>query len=193
LAENNLSQTNTCPNQIYVDDIYDKYESEPQWHVLWTRSNCEKLVYESLSVKGYELFLPEINQWTKGKSANHICRVPMFRGYLFLRHAMDKYSFIEISKTKGLVNVLGQRWDKLAVIPDQEIDTIQTAVGSLLPAFPHPYLREGDRVRITAGPLTNTEGILVKSDPTTGFLVLSIDLLKRSIAIQIDCTEVVPV
>jgi transcriptional antiterminator NusG len=50
----------------------------------------------------------------------------------------------------------------------------------------HPYLREGQRVRITHGPLSGVEGILVHTKPTKGLLVLSIDLLRRSIAVEVD-------
>ena len=57
----------------------------------------------------------------------------------------------------------------------------------------HPYLREGQRVRITHGPLANVEGILVRSRPNRGLLVLSVDLLHQSVAVEVDCTQVVPV
>jgi len=55
---------------------------------------------------------------------------------------------------------------------------------------PHPYLREGMRVRITHGPLNGVEGILVQSKPNKGLLVLSVDLLRRSIAVEVDETVV---
>jgi transcription antitermination factor NusG len=58
-----------------------------------------------------------------------------------------------------------------------------------LPIFPYPYLREGQRVRITDGPLANVEGILVRGNPKKGLLVVSVDLLKRSVAVHLDCTQ----
>lgn len=57
--------------------------------------------------------------------------------------------------------------------------------------LPHPYLREGQRVRITRGPLAGVEGILVHSKPHKGLLVFSIELLQRSVAVEVDCTLVV--
>src|SRR5207244_354671 len=59
-----------------------------------------------------------------------------------------------------------------------------------LPILPYPYLRDGQRVRITRGPLADVEGILVRGNPNKGLLVLSVDLLHRSVAVQIDCTLV---
>jgi len=193
-----LTRTNLLKADVYEDSLYqhddlDSCESEPKWHILWTRSNCEKLVYESLSSKSYELFLPRVVERTKGRSSIRLNNVPMFRGYFFLRHAMDKYSYLDVIKTRGLIDILGPRWDRLATVPDHEIETIRKTVDSGLPTIPYPYLRKGDKVRITHGPLANVEGILVKSEPETGLLVLSVNLLRRSIATRIDCTHVVPV
>lgn len=193
LAKTNLLKADTYPDPLYKDEDPDACESAPKWHILWTRSNCENLVYESLSDKSYEVFLPKVVQCTKGKVSNRLNNVPMFRGYFFLRHAMDKYSYLDVIKTKGLIDILGPRWDRLAIVPDHEIETIRQTLDSGMPTIPYPYLRKGDRVRITHGPLANVEGILVQSEPSTGLLVLSINLLKRSIATQIDCTQVVPV
>jgi transcription antitermination factor NusG len=58
--------------------------------------------------------------------------------------------------------------------------------------LPYPYLQKGQRVRIIDGPLANVEGILIRTKPNSGRLVLSIDLLKQSVAVDVDCTRVVP-
>jgi len=115
----------------------------------------------------------------------------MFSGYLFLRHAMDKDGYLEVCKTKGLVRILGERWDRLGTVPDREIGDIQKLLQSDLPAMSHPYLRTGQRVRVVRGPLANVEGIVVQSESRKGLLVLSVDLLRQSVAVQIDCTLVV--
>jgi transcription antitermination factor NusG len=114
----------------------------------------------------------------------------MFPSYLFLCHIMDKIAFIEVSKARGLVRVLGERWDRLSVVPESEVNAIQRVLQAEVPVAPHPYLREGQRVRITHGPLSGVEGILVQSKPNKGLLVLSIELLRRSIAVEVDATAV---
>lgn len=173
--------------------LLDEPEPVSGWHVLWTRSNFEKIVYETLHSRGYDVFLPMMNRWSKIGDSRHTCRVPMFRGYLFVRHAIDREEYIRISKTNGLVSILGSRWDKLARVPDREIETIKLAVNSQVPAMPHPFLENGDRVRIRKGTLAGAEGIMVKSDPDSGLLVISVNLLRRSIAVEVDCTDVEPV
>ena len=159
-----------------------------RWHVLWTRSNCEQLVSDQLAAKGFEPFLPTIEAWTRRGGVRHLSRVPLFRGYLFLNHAMDKASYLEVYKARGLVRMLGERWDRLDVVPASEIDAIQKLLHSGLPVLPYPYLREGQRVRITGGPLADVEGIVVRGNPKKGLLVVSVNLLRRSVAVQLDCT-----
>jgi transcriptional antiterminator NusG len=114
----------------------------------------------------------------------------MFPGYLFLHHAVDKGSYVEVLKTRGVVAVLGERWDRLAVVPDAEIEALRRVVDARLPVVSYSYLREGQRVRIADGPLRDIEGILVRSKPRKGLLVLSVELLRRSIAVEVDCTLV---
>lgn len=173
--------------------IGDDRAVTPAWHVLWTRSHCEQLVYGQLAAKGFRLFLPAVNVWSRRGTARHRVRVPMFPGYLFLHHGMDKTSHVEVLKARGLVQILGERWDRLAAVPDAEIDAIRRLHRSDVPVLPHPYLREGQRVRITEGPFANVEGILVRVNANRGLLVVSIDLVKRSVAVQVDCTLVTPV
>jgi transcription termination/antitermination protein NusG len=160
----------------------------PSWRVAWTHSNCEQLVYDQLARKGFELFLPTAEAWSRRGRVRVLGRVPLFRGYLFLRHAVDKASYLEVCKARGLVRLLGHRWDQLEAVPDSEIDAIQKLVRSELPIFPYPYLREGQRVRITGGPLADLEGMVVRGNPKKGLFVVSVGLLRRSVAVQIDCT-----
>lgn len=162
----------------------------PSWYALWTRSHCERLVYDQLTAKGFDLFLPEIDVWSRRGGIRRRCSAPMFPGYLFLHHGMDASSFIEVRKARGLVRILGERWDRLAVVADREIDAIERVLRSRHSVLAHPYLREGQRVRITRGPLADVEGILVRMNPDKGMLVLSIHLLHRSVAVEVDCTVV---
>lgn len=173
-------------------DASVRTSAAPAWHALWTRSHYEQLVHQQLAAKGFDLFLPKIDQWSRRGGLRHLIRIPMFPGYVFLHGAMDKASYVEVLKARGLVRVLGERWDRLATIPDAEIDAIRRIVGARVPALSYAFLREGQRVRITRGPLADVEGILVRTKPNRGLLVVSVDLLRRSVAVQVDCTSVTP-
>lgn len=164
--------------------------NEPKWHALWTRSNCEQMVHDRLASTGFEVFLPRLQAWTRHGARRSLVSSPMFPGYLFIRHGMDKASHVEVLKCRGLVGILGERWDRLSTIPDAELDDVRKLAQAGLPALPYPYLHEGQRMRILQGPLAGVEGIYVKGDPHRGLLVLSVELLRRSVAVEIDCTLV---
>jgi transcription termination/antitermination protein NusG len=149
-------------------------------------------VYGQLMTKGFDPFLPRMNVWTRRGGTRHVTSRPMFPGYLFLNHAVDKDSYLAVVGIRGLVRILGERWDNLAVVPDGEIEAIRRVARADLPATPHPFLREGQRVRITGGVLANVEGIFLRSKPDKGLLVVSIGLLQRSVAVEVDCTLVAP-
>jgi transcription termination/antitermination protein NusG len=163
------------------------------WYVLWTRSNCEQLVCDQLAAKGFHLFLPTMEAWVRRGGRRSLGPVPMFPGYVFLNHTLDKWSDVEVRKARGLVGILGNCWNERAVVPDAEVNAIRRVVDIQVPVMVHPYLRQGQRVRIVRGPLTNVEGLLVRTKPTKGLLVLSVDLLHRSVAVEVDCTLAVPV
>src|SRR5437762_5880810 len=137
--------------------------SSVAWHALWTRSHCEQLVHDQLAAKGFDLLLPKIEQWSRRGGLRHLILVPMFSGYVFLRAAMDKASYVEVVKARGLVQVLGERWDRLTTIPDREIDTIRRIVDARIPALPYPCLRRCQRGRITRGAVRGGVGRVVRS------------------------------
>jgi len=170
--------------------------SDPEnapWLALWTHSHAEQLVFDQLIAKRFHAFLPLIPVWSRRGGSQHLIRKPMFPGYLFLRQALDKTSYIEILKTNGLARILGERWDRPAIVADGEIAAVRQVLDAGLPILPHPYLREGHRVRITRGPLAGVEGVLLHDKTHKGLLVVSVDLLQRSVAVEVDCMVVAPV
>ena len=164
--------------------------AEPRWYALWTKSHCERLVHEQIVARGFCAFLPEIDVWSRRSAVRRLVSEPMFPGYLFLRHAMNKAAYIEVVKARGLVRILGEQWDQLHAVSDGEIAAIQRVLTARVPVLPFPFLQHGRRVRITRGPLADVEGILVETKPDKGLLVLSVDLLRRSVAVEVDCTHV---
>jgi transcriptional antiterminator NusG len=161
-----------------------------EWYAIWTRSHAEQLVADQLLAKGLNVFLPKMSIWSRRGGVRHVIQVPMFSGYMFLKEAVDKSTYIEVMRARGVVRVLGERWDRLSPISDREIEALQRVLDAELPVTPHSYLQEGQRVRITSGPLKGVEGYLAERRLDKGILVLSVDLLQRSVAVQVDCTWV---
>ena len=82
--------------------------------------------------------------------------------------------------------------ERLSPVADADVEAIQRVVQSDLPVFPHTYLQEGQWVRILDGPLKGVEGVLVHAKPNKGLLVISVELLRRSVAVEVDGTQVAP-
>ena len=163
------------------------------WYAIWTRSHCERLVAAQLAAKGIDPFLPETRIRSSRRGAPAIVRAPMFPGYLFVHQAMDKDCYVEMVKIRGFVRVLEDGWTRLTPIPDADMTAIQRIVEADVPAFAHPHLSQGERVSIVDGPLSGIEGVFVRGHTNQGRLVISIDLLGRSVAVAIDGAAVVPI
>lgn len=177
--------------QIESIDASVETALDRHWYALWTHSHCEQLVRDQLAAKGFDVFLPKIDTWSRRAGVKHRILTPMFPGYLFVRDVLTDERYAQLLNARGLVCVLGNGAGHLAAVPDQEIDAIRAVVDSRLPAVPHPYLQAGQRVRITKGPLADVEGILVDRHAGKGLLVLSVHLFQRSVAVEVDCTAAV--
>jgi len=186
-----LSTLCEIPGLNNSTDSTDSIDAK-RWYVLWTRSHFEQQVHNQLAAKGFDLFLPMMAVWSRRNGVRHRASVPMFPGYLFFHHTMDSKSYIELRKARGLVKILGESWDHLAAVPESEIMAIQRVHGAGVSVQPYPYLREGQRVRITEGLLAGAEGILLRTKQNKGLFVVSVNLLQRSVAVEIDCTLVAP-
>jgi transcriptional antiterminator NusG len=167
-------------------------QAEPgaPWYAVWTHSHCEQLVTDQLSAKGFELFFPKTTSWKQRGAARQAVQKPLFPGYVFVRNELDKHGYVEVIKARGVVRVLGDRWDALSPIPCDEIDSIRRVVATDTPLVEHPHLTLGDHVRIISGPLTGLAGIYLRSKPGKGLLVLSVTLLHRSVALEVPVTLV---
>jgi transcription antitermination factor NusG len=164
-----------------------------KWYAVWTKSNCERLVAEQLSAKGFAAFLPEMPTRSRRNGKSHFVQTPMFPGYLFLRHAMEKTSYVEILKARGIVRILEGGWNRLTPIAEEEVGAIQQLVASGVPIFPHVYFHEGDRVKVVEGPLAGVEGIFLRDKSHKGRLVVAVNLLQTAVAVEVDSAYVEPV
>jgi len=162
------------------------------WYAIWTRSHCERLVAQQLVAKGFQPFLPEMAVRSRKPEAAPIVQRPMFPGYLFLKHTMEKRSYLEILKARGVVRILEGGWNRLTPIADEEMRAIERVIESGAQVLSHPYFNQGDRVRVVEGPLAGLEGLFVRDKKNRGRLVVSVNLLQTSVAIEVDGAFVEP-
>jgi transcription antitermination factor NusG len=156
------------------------------WHALYTRHQHEKVAAEFLVRQGFETFLPLYTAVHRWKDRTKELSVPLFPNYVFLRDGVGHR--LQILKTPG-VHAIVESGGRPGIIPDSEIAAIRSAVENLLRIEPHPFLTNGDWVRIKSGPLSGLEGILVRKQDRIR-LVLSVEMLGRSVAVEVDALSV---
>jgi transcription antitermination factor NusG len=156
--------------------------SQHPWYGIHTRSNGEKIAATVLNDRGYEPFLPVYRTRRRWSDRTVTAEVPLFPGYIFCR--FDHRQRLPIITTPGVVSILGFG-DHPAALLDEEIDAIRAIVDSGIGAEPVPFLREGQRIRVTHGPLKSLEGTLVRKK-SSWQLVISVELLQRSVSVEID-------
>jgi len=147
------------------------------------------LVLGHLEARGYECFLPlykSVRQWSDRRKE---VEQPLFPGYLFSR--FDFHNRGPLLMTPGVQQIVGAGGTPTPV-SENELESIRQALASGLSSQPWPYLEVGDQVRVTYGSLSNLEGILIHFKGSHR-IVLSLTLLRRSVAVEIDRTWVTPV
>lgn len=159
------------------------------WYAAYTCPRHEKKVYEQLERRQVETFLPLYEAVHRWKDRRARVELPLFPGYIFVRIALaERLRVLEVPSVVRLVAFNGQP----APLPEREIDTLRQGLSPQLKPAPHPYLTVGRRVRVTRGPMAGLEGI-VKRRRDTFRLVLSIDLIMRSISVELDAADVEPI
>ncbi len=172
------------PNLTLDSGARDFYRSAAvgPWFALQVRTRHEAGVANFLTGKGYEPFVPMYQARKRWSDRIKVVDAPLFPGYLFCR--LDVNNRLPILTTPGVIQIIG--FNRVPVPVDEaEISAIQSLVASGLPSQPWPFLHAGDRVQIDAGPLRGLEGVLVELRGARR-LVVSVTLLQRSVAVEID-------
>jgi len=160
-----------------------------RWYALQLRTRWESSTAALLSNKGYETFLPTFKTVKRGHGRFTQAQAPLFPGYLFCR--FNVFDRLPVLITPGVISVVGSGRIPIPV-EESELKAVQRMVSTGLPLKPWPYLEVGQIVRIEDGALSGVEGVLA-SFKGTQRIVVSVSLLRRSVALEIDRSVVSPV
>ena len=152
----------------------------PQWHVLRVRQRFERIVALRLRERAIEGYVPlrQIGRKANGMSIE----LPLFPGYAFCKYAeVPVSSFYDIPGVLCMV----QGTDGINIIPEQQITDLRRILASGLDVQAWPFTLQGGTVTVEDGPLSGVTGIL-KHRTDKRFLVLSVQLIRWSIAVKID-------
>jgi transcription antitermination factor NusG len=159
-----------------------------QWYALHVRSRHEKTVYSQLEAKQQDVFLPLYTTRNKWGDRWRSVSLPLFPGYIFCRFDPgERYSVVA---TSGVIDIV-RIGSEPAPIEAQEIEAVQRIVASSIPAEPYPNLAQGQKVMLTDGPLVGLTGTLTHIRNGCR-LVVSIELLCRSVSVEIERDWVIP-
>jgi transcription antitermination factor NusG len=159
------------------------------WYALQVRSRREMPISTQLKGQGYECFLPLYKSTRRWSDRVKEVNQPLFPGYLFCR--FDLHNRGPLLMTPGVQQIVGVGRTPMPV-QESEMESIRQALASGLPSQPWPYLELGQRVRVNHGSLRDLEGILINFKGSNR-VVLSVSLLQRSVAMEIDLSWVTPV
>ena len=172
-------------NPLVSGGIADCGMRTPHWYALYTNPRHEKVVARQLKERCVENFLPLYRTWHRWKDRRKQVELALFPGYLFVR--IEEQNKLQVLNTPGAVNLVSFN-GKLAALPEPEIEALRNALDNEICAEPYPFLRVGRKVRVVRGPMAGAEGILARKKDKCR-VVISVEVLMRSVALEIDGTD----
>lgn len=155
-----------------------------QWWVVHTKSRNEKSLAHDLIAKQISYFLPMRMKTSHIRGRKVKSLLPLFSGYLFF--CGDEKQRLEVLKTNRTANII-EVIDQEKLI--KELAQIEQVIKSGMTIQPHKFIKEGQRCRVTSGPLKNTEGIVQKTK-TTPRLILNVEMLGQAASVEVDMDNI---
>jgi transcription antitermination factor NusG len=159
------------------------------WFAVQVISRAEQRVAALIDLRGYETFVPTYKAVRKWSDRKKHLDLPLFPGYVFCRltHTVSGL----LLSTPGVLRIVSFG-GKPSPIANSEIEQVQRAVASGAKTMPWSYLCVGQKVRVESGPLAGVHGILVQVRAQRR-LVISVSTITKSISVDVDAAEVIPV
>lgn len=161
------------------------------WFAVHTRSKCERKVATQLGERQINCFLPTVKEVRLWSDRRKVVDQPLFPGYVFVQIPADDRTRVTVLRTNGVASFVGIQGQGIP-IPDVEIENIQVLLSSKVPFEPYPFLRVGQKVRIRGGYLDGVEGVLAAKNSDAS-VVISVDLIQRSLAVRVSGFDLEPV
>ena len=157
----------------------------PRLYAVYTFPRHEKAVATQLKMKSVESYLPLFERMSRWKDRMARVQLPLFPGYVFARIPLRER--VKVLESSGVLRLVGFNGHPTP-LPEGEIESLQSYL-SFRKAEPFPYLTAGKRVEVRAGPLAGLEGVVVRRKGGMR-IVVSIDSIQRSIALELEAADV---
>lgn len=156
--------------------------SSPAWYAVQVWAGREQSCAAHLRSRGLEVFLPLYRERRRWSDRVKQVERALFAGYLFCH--LGERGLWQAVQSPRVIRVVGDGRRALAVSL-ADVEAVQRIVSTGLAAEPWAFLQTGQRVRVEVGPLRGTEGIVLTTRGTRR-LVVSVALLQRSVAVELD-------
>ncbi len=178
-----------CSSQVHLEPTpqippLDCVPGELNWYAVHTKARHEKRVAAQFEEKRVCTFLPLLHQVHRWSDRRSVVETPMFSCYAFVRMVQTVEERLRVLRTPGVLGFVGSERQGTP-IPDEQIKSLRTAISENIPCFQHAFIRAGKRVRIRGGSLDGVEGILMLQGRDQS-LVISVELLQRSVSIRVE-------
>ena len=160
----------------------------PAWYVVHTKSRFENVVFDGLSKKALETFLPKIRIPSKRRDRKLMIDAPLFPGYLFVRTDLNPSEHLEIVKTVGAVRLIGNVSGPVPV-SDAAIESLKIMVATENPITTGSGFQKGDRVMVINGPLAGVTGTFSHYRGSDRVIV-EVEALGQFAAVEVDLDDV---
>jgi len=158
--------------------------SPANWYAIHTRSRFEQKVYDGFCGKSVEAFLPKMQVMSRRKDRRKKILIPLLPGYVFVRFDMNPETYWDIIKTVGVVRMVGFE-GKPVPANEEEVHSLMILNGTDRTVQNRKYMKRGDRVMIMEGPLKGLIGFYLRHKGQTDKVVVSVELLHRSLAVEV--------
>lgn len=163
-------------------------QEESSWYAVHTKVRHEKRVAAQFEEQRVCTFLPLLHQVHRWSDRRSVVEIPMFSCYAFVHMVQTVEERLKVLRTPGVLGFVGSERQGTS-IPDEQIESLRKAVSEKVPCLPHPFISAGKRVRIRGGSLDGVEGILMRQGGDHS-LVISVELLQRSVSIRFEGYEI---
>ena len=157
-------------------------KQEGNWYALYTCARHEKRVANQIERRNFSCFLPLYRSVRRWKDRRKELELALFPSYVFVRMELEKR--LQVLQLPGVVRLVSFNGQPVA-LPADEIEALQERLSGNVKVEPHPYLRAGRRVRVRSGAMQGLEGIVVRRKDRCR-VIFSIDLIQRSVAVEVD-------
>jgi transcriptional antiterminator NusG len=164
---------------------YHTGEDDVKWWALHARSRHEDVVFQGLTKRSVEAFVPKIQVMSRRKDRRKRILVPLLPGYVFVHSNLNADQYWDIIKTYGVVRIIGIQ-GKPVPVKEEEMASLQILHGTDRTVRNRAYMKTGDRIMIMEGPLKGLTGFYLRHKGSSDKVVVSVELLQRSLVVEIE-------